>query len=285
MKKKYIRCLFFVLFFSYTAFSQTLTPFVTEGNTWRLEGQIPGYVFIENWKIQGDTIFSGISYKNIFRDNILQGFVRQKDKLVYFKIASPNQTILCDSITQEMLLYDFNVIGIDTMSYSYCQDGNIYELEHLICCSDTTFAFGATRKVFGSNYVEVIEEVGSMFSPLHKLVYQTEGIPQVVCFNNTPRGPDYPDCLTATFNLFQLKDHYWYNNPVEDKLKLHTTQILAEAGYKIYIYDNVGRLIFASQAEVRTILYEQKINAPDGLYYLVLKSKLGVSAGKFFLQN
>jgi hypothetical protein len=285
MLSKYINCLIFALFTTFSGYTQTITPFVTEGNTWILEGQIPGYVFIENWKIQGDTIISGIYYKNIFRDNVLQGFVRQNDKLVYFKIASPNQTILCDTLTQEMLLYDFNAIGYDTMTYSYCQDGVIYKLEHITCCSDTTFAFGATRKIFLSTYAEVIEEVGSVYSPLHKLVYQTEGIPQVSCFNNTPRGSDYPDCIAATFNPFQLKDHYWYNNPVEDKLKLHTTQILAEAGYKIYIYDNVGRLIFASQAEVRTILYEQKINAPDGLYYLVLKSKLGVSAGKFFLQN
>jgi hypothetical protein len=286
MNKKYIYCLCFTFFTSFWGFAQTLTPFVTEGNTWRLGGQSePGAVVTENWKIQGDTTLSGVSYKNIFRDNVLQGFVRQTDKLVYFKQSIPSLAMLCD--TQEVLLYNFNSTYGDTTNYTLCEQSGQYERQLITYgTQDSIYYFGAYRKSIAAGLQGIIEEIGDLAGPLHFLMLVPEWVPTVLCFNGIPIYSDSNECSSFTANPTQIKDNYWYSNPLEDnKIRLHTTQILAETGYKIYIYDNVGRLIFASQAEVRSILYEQKINAPDGLYYLVLKSKLGVSAGKFFLQN
>jgi hypothetical protein len=287
MKNKIIYLLLISIFFSCTVFSQTLTPFVTEGNTWVLGGQAePGAVFTENWKIQGDTILSGISYKNIFRDNVLQGFVRQTDKLVYFKPTFPSIVMLCD--TQEVVLYNFNSIAGDIINYTLCDGaGTIYQQQLVTYgLEDSFYLFGFYRNYFFTSALEVREDFGSFSGPLHLLVSVPEWFPTLTCFNNTPRFFDSASCTSATFNPSQIKEHYRYNNPVEDnKLRLHTTQVLADAGYKIYIYDNVGRLISASQTIEQKETYEQNIHAPNGLYYLVLKSKLGVSTRKFVLQN
>lgn len=286
------KLLFLLIFLSTVSYAQQLTPFVTEGNTWLTKGSPePNVVYYHDWKISGDTIVNGIPYKKIYQYGALvspglqglQGCLRQVGKKVYYKPVFPSESELCD--TTEILLYNFDPIQDDSISFWRCGSNPPIYLSAPLESFGISSNFGADRKYFSYFFGGAYDEVGSEHSPLYPLNIFYEAIPIVVCFNGFPKDTFSNECISS-IPIVRLDQDFWTDNPLQQNtLNVHTTQAIASAGYQVSLVNISGKTVYTSAAQIKDLHFEAHIDQPMGMYFLVLRTAKGIGTTKVVISN
>lgn len=191
--------------------AQPYQPFPTDSAVWRQSSanwNYPDY-YQRDYKyyIQGDTIFSGNTYHKIYKTLISSYYVLGSPTGPFNLMSGPSIVdtnkyvgairedlskrvyFLPDTITtsSEILLYDFNLNVGDTLTYSY-NNSSYFLGENYVSGIDSIVVGTQYHKQFKisapgyTNYVSIIEGVGSTFGLLEMFIDPFEWSDNLICF-------------------------------------------------------------------------------------------------------
>jgi hypothetical protein len=303
MKNSLILVLIFV---SFHLFSQTNVyhPFPDSNSVWTeqcayLQG---GMTPVNNPQILflgGDTVISAVIYKKILTSgykyylypgnncclyyNQLAGMIRQDtaQKKIYSWIPPT-----------DVLLYDFNLYAGDTLpvsSINYPGSGNyVSSIDSILVGTTYRKRFHISVKgsisAWDSNYVQLIEGIGSTFGLLSPLSPPFEGGCNLNCFseNNIVLYPSSASSCDIGLGILEDKN-------LLDDVSIHPNpstgfyQINSSEKFQYSVFDVVGRKFFEStnlqnQSNLDLSAY------PKGVYFVRGKSGNKIFSRKIILQ-
>lgn len=280
------KILLFLLTFCTLVQAQKYVSFPTDSAEWRYEQYTvtspigPSYYTAKTY-FSGNTVINGTSYKMatsypynttramVFRDDTL-------DRKVYFMIVDSNYAGHPGyNLYQEYVLYDFNLLPGDTLSFSSPGGGSLNTI--YVSSVDSVVARGITRKrinfssqISGMPYTASwVEGVGSMAEFLGPIadVYFESGS-RLYCFKSHPSGAFYEaggfhqlDCSDYVGEEeFELRPLKVYPSPAEDILMIENSKPFD----LIQIYSLAGKLIYTER-------FSEKLNTEQlqpGMYFL-----------------
>jgi hypothetical protein len=292
--------------FAKTNFAQLYQAFPTDSAVWRQSSANFNYPdwYQRDYKyyIQGDTLFSGNTYHKIFKTVISSYYIMGSNPTFELR-SGPTMTdtnkyvgairedlskhvyFLPDTITttSEILLYDFNLNVGDTLPYSYNNSSYFLGLNY-VSGIDSVLVGTQYHKRFKisasgyTNYVSIIEGVGSAFGLLEMFIDPFEWSDFLICYSYNGQSvwtdsighpPTYtPDCslpaLAGINEQSQKNQISIFPNPttgiitikthISEKTSIIITDILGKTTYQA-AFSSAEKVIDLSQF-------------PRGVYFL-----------------
>ena len=300
--KKALLYLFLLLGF-YSQAQHDYIPMAVENAQWTIfvsdDDYFPPFIeYYYGYRIQGDTIINGVSYKKVFRrhfspvnpdlGNPLVGPFTVGSGTLYGAIRDdiPNKRIygiqFCNTppsdcpCNEEFLMYDFNMNVNDNYDYNtFCLFG--YNSDYQIGELNNEFIFNDERivqHIYYSSFdtdMRIYEGVGSSFG-LFEVIGPILGM-QSISLNYHCIGTDQ-ECLSGFIlgedELFLDKKIKIYPNPVKNVITIENRQ---EAEFHIKIYDILGKLILTKKiSNVKNTI--DVSNLKEGIYLLQYNNTL-----------
>ncbi len=241
--------LLLVLLFGFlaTLSSQPYRPMAVEGATWiyKTWGDLPDARYV--YHISGDTVLNSITYKSVYLDGEWIGYLRddlQSRKVYGGVVRIPVHAFdPCDyyesDITQEYLLYDFDVTVGDTLrscnSASNEEPKSIIDDRYKLIYGELLRTLSIDTTWYTNNLIEGIGSYDGLFTnPTEKSISADKAI-NLIAYCVDPEG----NCQTST-KEFPYESHITiYPNPASDILYIESQALISS----INIYNLNGQLL------------------------------------------
>lgn len=301
-------------------------PFPTDSTNWRQVSAVWFMPVYEQWDynyfIEGDTVLSGQTYNKIFRTGTYAYYTVSMPYMIHTLTMGPYMThnnsyiggIREDgmkkiyfypesaSVSSEQLLYDFNLSVGDTLPVAYNNTSFVLG-ENYVSSIDSVLIGTNYHKRFNisiptnSNYVSIIEGVGSTFGLLEMLVPVFESASRLNCFtragtllykDSTAINPQvYTIANCSLPSLVGINEHLnkgevtIFPNPSTGSINIKTS---FSEKITIEIFDVLGKSVYRSERSAFEFTIDLSTQ-PKGVYFLKAKSGNKISStNKIVLQ-
>ena len=315
MTKKTI-VLLVVMLIACISYSQSYQPFPTEDALWR---EMTGGYQSSNCTdyhilITGDTVVNGYIYSKlqkigvkyaedswgictdqiIWTFNYYAGAIRNDS-------ANKNVYLLPEGSNEDTLFYDFKLsmgqVLPQTYAYYY-EDGGVKVVSNIdsILIDDKyhmRYYISDTLNGVWTDYVELIEGIGTTFGLFGNLTVPFERGSELLCFKRN--GYTVYPYVGSPCNLVTATEE---NEHGDDVLQVYpipfTTSTTIEyeltnpSHIQITIYNTIGETVYKAEDGIKlqgkhTFIWSPE-SLPEGMYYAVLRSEEGVSVVKVIKQ-
>lgn len=272
--------------------AQDYNPLVEEGKRWNvvfsLEGPspTPQHYTTTSYKIMGDTLLDGTSYKKLYSTNRedlsnwqLQGVLRETETKQVFIKDYANHTFE----GQERLLYDFSM----QLGESICYYGESCCLTLVSICDTVFEEDGKTYKKHVLEYYEEgmplgfyetwIEGIGSELGLLNSgSLFLVGGRYNLLCYYEDEdliwQNPDFNSCYMGTDGVEENSAKTWISihpNP--------TTGMIVVSGKnlkQVEVVNILGQRMATAQGKDETLQIDIA-NLPSGVYFVDITDSKG----------
>jgi len=280
------------------AHGQTATyhPFPDSNAVWN-----EGCVYLQNntpvnnpqiFFLAGDTLISAITYKKVLTSGYKYYMIPSNNCCFYYnqpagdiRQDTAQRKIYLHMSPSDVLLYDFNLNIGDTLPVSYINYqgsgnyvssidsvlvGTTYRKQYHISTNVDPNGFG----IWDSNYVQLIEGIGSTFGLFSPLLPPFEGGCSLNCYseNNVVLYTNANSTcdMTVGINENNTADNFVniYPNPFSSQTTLQTDNLFKNATLTVYnSYGQTVKQIKNISGQTITLFRD---NIPSGLYFLRL---------------
>lgn len=260
-------------------FSQSL---VQDNKTWNVVNCIEGGgCWTETFKINGDTTINQINYKKLFSttDTTLvnwyfYGALREEDDKVF---------LFYPDLSEETILYDFNLSAGDSFSSSY--NGCPFELTLQDIDTVTLLNGEQQEKYLFTDGEEWIKGVGSLNGPIYVGVYWCEAdmyYDLSCCFENDEQifqSENFESCfvLVGIDEKKNIATPEIYPNPFSGSTVLKFNYLNSH-DYTLLIINQYGQIIRTINNISSGQIEISKGNMKNGIYFYRLQNEKGIIA-------
>ncbi len=232
------------------SFSLIAQNFVGEGNLWRIKVDAIAQpdVFLY-YKVEGDTIVNGQTYKKIFysTDDLVTWspqvfFIRQENNIVYKLFDTPGET--------ENIIYEFDLMVGDALVENQCDEGGqVIDVEEITLLNGETrdqYRFGSNPQTRWINYIGTLE--GDVFLPGSAVCF-TDPVFELECFveNGILKYTSNPDIecsfLVSNHDIGISENGLDISpNPSSEYIRIEMDDLTSLD--EISVYSSIGELLF-----------------------------------------
>jgi|WetSurMetagenome_2_1015567.scaffolds.fasta_scaffold294295_1 hypothetical protein len=284
-----------IVFFSISINAQTYFPFATENKIWSEVTDSWGSVWTTYYKLQGDTIINGKSYKVIYStgDSLMQYWT--KDPNSFIRVDS-NKKVYKYQPWEEKLIYDFSLRPGDSIDTYHVLGGQ--EFYAKVDSTDSISINGQYRKriIFDPWLNEFwIEGIGSSSSPFNPLInnFVADISFELLCVTDNDtliyQNPDHDNCYWIWANGV-----YEINNQKDLKIIIYPMPVRTTAtiiindntskSWTAKIINNLGQVIANYFVKDNSFIFNSEGFNP-GLYFLTVISDNRFMTSKIIIEK